>query len=914
MHETAQDLARTRVLLVGFESYLSINLAKSLIARNCLIYAIARQAPQDLLNDRHFTLLDIDPNQPLPQYLPHFDMIFYLQKENYLRNDYLKDTQSVQVQNLASLTSKSNSKVFLILSIKTSQHFLENLPRHKNLEIMLIGDIYGPGDNFDKGLDSENPLKNLISQALKSDKIILQNEGQTLLYPTYVTDAVFAINKFAFDRGSKRIRIIVSQKPVKSLDAAYEIQSQIGLILNKQIDLFFLDEGKHITREVVEPVINFSDLSYLPKIKIEEGLKEIFEKFNLEGKDQKEESVKEIKRDLDVSKNFTKSQKLPKFPTFSLPNIISKKFLILAIFVFLAISIKISVDYYQGLKAFKKAAQSLQMGDFKMAESQAQYSAKKIETANGPVITATNLVKPLAKNKIIALQSLAEGSLIASRSIESFASGADSLTKSLKVLTSQQSQDQTVDFDYSATNFQKAYFLSLQAKELIKAAKEQKILASHIDSLENSLSIISQTSIFANDLSNLVPQITGSKEKSYVVLVMDNRILRPGGGQIKTFGTIDFEDGKLKNISFVDITTLDNNIKGKIVPPKPLSEKLAQKQLLFKDSNFDLDFQKDAKIFQDMYQNQTGKQIDGVLAFDVTFLETLLKITGPITQEGQKTDENLKSADNGQKLADVTLTIFNKLLQDLEKSTTSQNQNATFFNYISNLKQAFVQKHIQVTFKDQALASFVLAKSLSNILPPIGFDPANDREITRDFIAISEANLTNLPINNQIEREINYKVNVSSEASIESKLNLTYKNSSDKDYLAYIALNTPTAATLSDFKIANISKIKEIVTQKPGSLSVFSTYIEIPASSEQIITFAYNLGKNIKLEQGPTYHLFVQKQPGIKKDNFNFSFSLPQNIKIDSVNGDHEYKNKQNIIIETDTLQDREYQILLAKN
>src|SRR3990167_9028 len=517
MDETAQS-SKDRILLAGFGAYLSRYLAKSLIARNCLVYAIANKAPNDLVNDRSFTLLNIDPSQPFPQYLPTFDMVFYFQNLEFVQN-------TIQIKNLISSANNQQSKLFLILTLRSETPVLEDLPKLKNTQVLLVGDVYGPALELEKDDASQNLLVDLISQAVQTDKIILKNEGKHL---------------------------IISEKPRESLDIAYEIQNQIGFTLNKKIDLFFLDEGKTNTPVTPEPVINISDPTYLPKIKLTAGLKQLFDsiKKDQEGrKDQSQEAINQVDKGQNktTNKSTQKTFKIPKIPVSSLPGLSGRKFAVIAIILMLLFGAKLLTDFYFGFNSLKKAAQSAKIGDFGSASILAQTAQKKIQGGTRIVRIATIPVSLIAKNKVEAIDLTLTSTYQAANSIENFSQRANLFLKNLKAITNPNIMDTSVDFEQSSASLEKAYFQSAQSLELAKMAKDQKIFKNYLTELENSQQLVQNIASSLYQLSSLLPAAIGTERKTYLVLVMDENLLRPGAGQFQSYGEITFEDGKLKS-------------------------------------------------------------------------------------------------------------------------------------------------------------------------------------------------------------------------------------------------------------------------------------------------------------------------------------------------------------------------------
>ncbi len=87
----------------------------------------------------------------------------------------------------------------------------------------------------------------------------------------------------------------------------------------------------------------------------------------------------------------------------------------------------------------------------------------------------------------------------------------------------------------------------------------------------------------------------------------------------------------------------------------------------------------------------------------------------------------------------------------------------------------------------------------------------------------------------------------------------------------------------------------------------------MPIKSTKEVSFTYRIPKNIKLETAPVYHLYIQKQPGTGNDPLELRFNLPSYLKVESVNGNSQEANLQNLLINTDLSTDREFEIEVTK-
>ena len=894
--------ALPQILVTGTDNYLALHLAKSLIIRNCHVFGVAKKAPEQLLAEDNFTLLDIDLNQPLPDHLPPFEMIFYFTEHK---------TTPIS-QNL--LASAHDSKVFVVSDVGTKEEIVENLTHHENVRVLLIGDIYGPPPT--DGLD--NLISDLITQSIKSDKIILKNEGKDVLIPTYISDAVYAINKFAFETDAKKVKIIISQDALTSLDIAYEIQDQVHKVLAKRINLFFSNHQTEQSKP--HPIVRLQDLGYEPKFKLDEGLKEIFEQYkknkglSTNHSEKQAESSAGMPTEI-VAKSPQKSKKLAfPFPLqlkrFGVVKIAAV--LILMVLLFFA---KTAFDLYKSLESLYQAKTALISSDFKKAQSLSQDSARHLQNASNTIKILTSPARLIPPGKSSQANSQVQSLISFSNALSYLSKGAQTTNNNLKIIIDTNSKE-TLDLESSPADFQKAYFLASTAKLL--SSQNTSFFSGKINPIINNTEIsdISRRSL---DFANLLPDFAVSADKkTYLVLFQDNTELRAGGGFIDAYGLLEFEKGHLKNLTFEDIYKTDALLKEKIVPPKELTEKLGARQLFLRDSNTSSDFQTNAQLAQELFGKETGTKTDGVIALDLTFLKGLSEITGSVDINGQKI--------SAQNLTDIYLSAGSKdnfdtnLLQKLFENVTSklQSNNLNYPILFEKIAEAGRQKHLLLAINSSTLSPYIKMHNLNNSLPPANFDPENDHTETRDFLAIVESNLGANKANGFIDRKIDYSVDVGKSNDLTANLKITYTNKSkvnvwpQGDYVNFLKILAPTTAFLIDYKDSSISKLDTVESKaEENTLASFSTYVDIAANTTKTVTFTYSLGKTLKLEQAPAYHLYVSKQPGTLNDQFSFALNLPDGVQAEKING--VAQNSREVKQETDLTVDREFEISLTK-
>ena len=498
----------------------------------------------------------------------------------------------------------------------------------------------------------------------------------------------------------------------------------------------------------------------------------------------------------------------------------------------------------------------------------------------------------------------------------------------MKIITGLDLKD-SADFADATSSLQKAYFLASGAK--VRLNGQSTFLTRTFGNVSESVEMLAANSSQLLQLVNLLPDITGTdKPKTYLVLVQDNWHLRPGGGFIKAYGLLHFEKGRLKSMNFDDIYSLSDSeknelsykigtrLKEKIEPPPEYSARLGIKQLFLRDSNTSPDFAQNSALVRDLFTEQTGENLDGVIAIDLTFLQNLLALTGSIQiEDTQISAENLNdiyltSPANANLLPKLADKFFNQLARPL-----ASGGDLPYIELLHETSASTAQKHLLASLDGTVISPFIKSRHLDNTLPSASFDPSNNRTETRDYFSLSEANLGANEVNKFVERKIDYQLDVGQQNNLLSTLKITYTNNSQSpdwpqgSYNNFLNVYVPQNTFMTDYREDGASKIGDIKVETQGKLTSLSTFVEILPKSTKTLVFTYNIDKTLELEKAPAYHLYVQKQPGTLSDPFTFTLNLPSKVRIESVNGNSQDKGKQNFKTEKDLSIDREFDVSL---
>ena len=951
--------ASNQVLVTDTDTFLGAEIAKSLLFAGFNVYGVGNSSlTTNLLERKEFTLLEIDFSQPLPTYLPKFESVFFLGflKDRNLAN--LGDLNfSPQIRNLLA-NSPAGQKVFVILPIFADVDFLKkriaaNNP-NRDIDFILIGDVYGPDmplAHHNRHLHS-NLLADLILQAAKSAKIILQKEGLDLIYPTFIADAIFAISKLALSKSEKKVHFVISDEPMTALSASYVIQSALNMTSGKNVGLFF--EGPEPIEKPQEPkAVDISDLEFEPKQKLEEGLKITFEDLEerelvaaakprfYAGQDRHGSQRPQTTNLTSPEINQGDRERIGFFKLKIFQLIPKKRFksaLVLIVVLIVLIFGKTAFDIYMGILDLRSAQKEAFLGNFSKSDVLAQKSAGYFSPSPTEVKMLTYPVKFILPQKTRGVIVSLAGASFGASALSDFAQGSGGLAKDLKVITVKDSKVENLNFEGASASFSRAHFNAARGGAFLDEAQKSGILQGQIEKTKESLVLLDSLSKSLMEIANLALDFTGGGQaKTYLVLLQNNTELRPGGGFIGNWGLLKFDEGKLKEITVEDIYTVDGQLKEQIEPPKQLEKFLAVDNFYMRDSNWSGDFEANATLGRDFLKKETGMDVDGVVAADLTFVQNLLKATGPLKLEDY--NEEI-SADNlfekGEYYSEVnffpgstqkrdffgalTRALISKMLADIAQiGEDNKTSNDSHFVEAANVvKEALARKHLMMTFDNANLSAFSKAKGWNHPLPPANFDPSSDLGETRDFLALLEANLGANKVNRVLERKIDYEVNVGRDGDLVAKLTITYTNNSQAEtwpvgkYVNYLRVYVPKDAQLLEYKNAE-QKIDDVELADGEKLTTFGMIVEVPIKSTRQVVLSYSIPKKVDLEKSPTYHLYVQKQAGTGNDPLTFSTNLPEYLKVESINGVDEKKVTQNLKITTDLATDREFEVEVRK-
>lgn len=911
MDKTAHT--QTNILITGVGSYLGNRLIKHLLENNYTVYGSGKlHPPEEVLSHNRFTLIELDLAQPLPAHLPNFDLIFHLTDLSQPHSASLSSLPA-PTTNLINMGRNGKSRVFIISPLRLSSHLIDDFEdsnrNNDSVSLFLIGDLYGPKMPLISARDNianthENELSNLINQAIKTDKVILEKEGTKIIYPTYINDAINAISEFMTGEKIKKIRFIVSQEHITALSAAYVLKSAAMIVLGKELGLFFSGIQSEVKPQP-DSIVRMSDMGGLPRVNLEEGLKSVLESFEFVDKPQKSDHLTQGFRHEEIKAPESAPADPEKHHKLQIPKLGSakSKLLLCVVLLLVVFVLKTVFDITQASSNLRNAQAALERGDFKATKEKSENASNNLKSAQNNLNILSYPLRPIIEPRLENLNIAIASVSSAANSLFYFASGAEVFSKNLQISANINSRD-SQDTESAQRSFSRASTEFGRAQILAEASMDQFFFKETLKEIATKSISLEKISKSLSEFSSIFAEITAAgSEKSYLIVLVDNSKIRPGGGTIGAIAKINFAGGKLQDFTVQNASEVDAKIVEIISPPKQLNEKLKVQKLTLTDALWSPDLELNAGIIEDLYKKSTGQNVDGIIQIDKELIKSFLELDGNVQlRELNVTAQDLYDLDAGneKQLLEAFINGFKNYISKEE----------SLVGAIKFTKDNFSQKHLLASIKAPNIATFIKAKNLNNQLPRPDFDLTAYQNQAQDIIAITYANLSGAAQSPQ--RKISYKIFADSEKKLTSELKITYTNAENVANINFLRVYTPLGSALGKVTNGQDTDLKKVIVETQNNLNVFSTYVEVPPKSTAEVTFTYKIANNLNAETSSSYNLLVQKQPGTNKDEFTLTVDLPQNISIKSVGTGQSAKEENTKSVKVDLLADRIFELTLS--
>lgn len=243
--------------------------------------------------------------------------------------------------------------------------------------------------------------------------------------------------------------------------------------------------------------------------------------------------------------------------------------------------------------------------------------------------------------------------------------------------------------------------------------------------------------------------------RTFLVQTMDRAELRGTGGFTGQYGELTINGGRvapfsLKDIADVEYTAHSAN-QGQLAPIQYRSWWPFPNWGL-RDSNISADFPTSAQVALQLYQQEVGNSVDGVISFTPMVIEHILAVIGPLSVPGYNTTvtaQNLEDVLHYYQLNNSGIT--RQIFQQPNDSTTSARKRFTsllaslLMNKVRGASpDALLSIAHQVLYdlKSRDLQVYFTDPTAENLLKQRGYAGQMDRSPTHDGLYVVQENLS----------------------------------------------------------------------------------------------------------------------------------------------------------------------------
>ena len=379
-------------------------------------------------------------------------------------------------------------------------------------------------------------------------------------------------------------------------------------------------------------------------------------------------------------------------------------------------------------------------------------------------------------------------------------------------------------------------------------------------------------------LANLSPHLTQllgfDAPKKYAVVFQNTQELRSTGGFIQSLGIVTIDQGQITSTQAYSSYEIDKMLGGVVEAPAELVKQLGEKQLYFRDSNWDANFPTSAETMTWFIEKSLNTKLDGVLAITTASLQDILSVTGPLvlsdshqTVSAQNLLERLENNSGVQGLTpnqprEYSTQIMSAVLDKLSElnpeqtkqllvalSSSLKDANSLVFNQESTVQQAMV---------DLGWSGTVLSPPCPN--------PFGQKSCRIDPFYLNEKNIGINKANQYLQRKNLAKIKVD-QSSIKYRLQISYENYADVSswpkgsYLVYAQAFLPPNANQLKIAVDGVEiDDKALTTTQWENRSVVGFNLEVPIKSTKQVEIDF---ETPPLNNENAYVFFMQKQPGV---------------------------------------------------
>lgn len=403
---------------------------------------------------------------------------------------------------------------------------------------------------------------------------------------------------------------------------------------------------------------------------------------------------------------------------------------------------------------------------------------------------------------------------------------------------------------------------------------------SSVQFLKNTLS---KADDYAPDIKKallIVPKIlaVGTPTKRYMIIMQNDKEIRPTGGFMTNFATFKITNGLLdSDFTSKDMYSIDLNLD-KIDyyydfpdAPAPYMRLLKVERWYARDMNYSPDFVLSMDQFLKFY-NMAGrinpyeiKIVDGIFAIDTYVISELLDVTGPVTVNGitYTKDNVVLELEKIASLALAEQANRKRVLGDLMQAML-----INVFNSDSSIWPKLIEKGADLAIRKH-ISAYVFDPEAQALIDNYGFGGRITEKVDGDYSMVVSTNLGGDKTNWFTTKDVTHTLEKTGTGWMDTvKIKYTYKQPEGgyaiftKRFRDWVRVYAPVGSTLVSIDGSEDPTLN--LTDQERNKIWFSAYLELGPGESKEVTFKYYLPADVKIEG--VYNLSIQKQAGIDSE------------------------------------------------
>ena len=364
--------------------------------------------------------------------------------------------------------------------------------------------------------------------------------------------------------------------------------------------------------------------------------------------------------------------------------------------------------------------------------------------------------------------------------------------------------------------------------------------------------------------------------KRYMVIMQNDKEIRPTGGFWTNFATFKIKDGLLqsdftsKDFYSIDyaIDVIDAYYDFPDAPPA-YTKYLKVERWYARDTNSSPDLPTSVDNF--MFYYDLGmkyapyeiKPIDGIITIDTKVIEELIGVTGPVTVNGLTYDsENVvleleRIASLSQREQINRKGVLGDLMEEMLVNVF-ESETAVWSKLIDTAVSLGARKHVQgYLFDEEAQVLLEKYNFAGRIIDPV----------EGDYSYVVQTNLGGDKTNWFVDKIVDHELAREGDRWVRTvKVTYTYEQPGEefspfiKRFRDWVRVYTPLNTEL----IGIFGSEDETGTGEERNKTYYHAYIELGPGEKKELTFKYYLPEGVITDGN--YNLLIQKQPGIEKE------------------------------------------------